>query len=199
MQKLDIKNRRDYISWNAYNLFNKDRRKYINQYMYGMPGYHSDAMSLGTAIHNDIQNGTNEVEGVDLVRGLIPDYKEVEHLFKVRIEGITLLGYIDLFSETKKQIRIGEIKTGTKLWNKRQAENLGQLVFYNLAMIDKKKEVETILYSIRTVIGRSTGELKIHKVKIKRADMYQLFADIKRTQKEIDELWDEAIISNKKI
>jgi cellulose synthase/poly-beta-1,6-N-acetylglucosamine synthase-like glycosyltransferase len=188
MQLLDPKDRRDYISWSAYSLFKRDPEEYKRKYLYGEPQYTSNAMRIGTSIHEAIA-GKGDVPGVDLIKIMLPTYKEHEHYIKRTIEGITLLGYIDLYSETPKNIKIGEIKTGKAVWTQNKANNHGQLVFYNL-LASGTKPIRTELYWIRTDGQNITGDIKTFKVEVKKADMYKLFADIKRTQKEINKLWD---------
>ena len=79
------------------------------------------------------------MEGVELIRLFVPDYKEHEYTTTTVLEGIKLLARYDLYEKKGNTIRIGEMKTGKK-WTQRQADKLGKLIFYSLIEWNKYKK-----------------------------------------------------------
>lgn len=191
MQLLDQKNRRPYISWSQYKLWRKSPTEYEDIYLYGGDSPTSSYMELGSEIHEDIEKGTSKVAGMELIKVLLPNYKEHEKIIKTTVEGVPMLGKIDLYEETKKEIRMADLKTSKNKWTQRQADTLKQLVFYNmmLKMPREAREIETRVYWIGTDGESLTGEFQSFKVDIKFSDILMLFARVKRAWKEINDLW----------
>lgn len=182
---------KDYISWSQYSLFKQNPEEYKRIYIDGEERFVSRQMLLGSAIHEDIEKGTSEVEGIETIKLLIPKYQKHEYFVERTIEGVRMLGYIDLYSETKNKIKIGEIKTSVNPWTERMAKNHGQLKFYNLLVMNNKP-IETSLFWLETTrSGELTGKVKRFEVEIPLADLLAFFADVKKVYQEIRKLWSQ--------
>lgn len=119
---------RGYLSPSQYLLWNRDRKRYIEQYFYGGRSFTSKATEFGSIVAKLIEDNELPMD--------VPRYEKVEEWVEAEIEGVVLRGRIDMFCP--KTLRFRDDKTGKRLknnkppWSPVSAYKNEQLLFYGV-------------------------------------------------------------------
>jgi len=119
-----IKNEKEYLSYSAIDLWRKDKEAYRRRYYEGEPSFTSPYTIFGSHVHKMVEDGH-----MTLKKHPRDVYKN-EVKIEAEIEGVHLIGYIDLFDPVK--YRVSDLKTAIKPWTQVSVQQLSQLPFYQL-------------------------------------------------------------------
>jgi hypothetical protein len=119
-----VKGEKKYLSYSAIDLFEKDKTAYRKRYYEGKDSFSNEYTLYGHRIHKMVEDGLLE----------IPEHPKDVYKSEVKvecdIEGVRVLGYIDLFDPEK--CRITDIKTSVNPWDNVRVAKLDQLPMYQL-------------------------------------------------------------------
>lgn len=116
--KLDFKKRP--LSWSAISSFEYDKEQWYRSYILGEKQT-SKEMTFGNIVDKRIQNDPSFLPEV-------PRYPLMQHRMKVSFNGIHLVGVPDGLD--LKNFHLADFKTGKKAWDKKRANETGQLTMY---------------------------------------------------------------------
>lgn len=195
LTKADIKPKPPFpdrpLSWSQISSFRWSKSQWYSRYVLGEKSESSPEVEFGSMVDKKIQEDPNYLPQV--IR-----YPHLQYKLEYNFEGIPLIGFPDaLCLETKK---IRDYKTGKNKWNKKRADETGQLTMY-LFMIYrihgiKPDEFECFIDWLPTHVKKGKICLKdkndVRTFKTKRTMMDVLnFANyIKDTYKEMKEYYD---------
>jgi hypothetical protein len=123
---------KDYLSYSALDLWRKDRDQFRLRYYENVRPVDTQYTLFGSEIHKLVENG--ELNILEHPREKYTSEVRVH----VEIEGVPILGYIDLLNEETKAF--SDIKTGlpkqdgSPRWNSVEVQKLDQLPFYSLLL-----------------------------------------------------------------
>lgn len=129
-----------YLSYSALALWRRDKEAYRRRYYEGEKEPQTQHTIYGSEIHKLIEDGKFEVK--DHPR----EKYESEVKFEVEIEGIPVLGMVDLFN--KKTKALSDIKTGiykrdgSPRWTDSEVRKLDQLPFYQMLVREQYSKVQ---------------------------------------------------------
>jgi hypothetical protein len=180
------------LSWSAISSFEYDPEQWYKKYVLKQEQPTSPEMEFGKAFAQSIEDGKCKVP---ILMQMLQDKKE--HEFKVVFGGIKLVGYADAFCD-KTFRKLDEVKTGKKAWDKKRADEHGQIDMYLLMnyITNKVKpdDVECTIYWIPT---QDNGDftitfvepVRVHAFKTKRTMVQVLkFGErIKATVKKMEQ------------
>ena len=116
-----------YISYTQYNLWKKNKERYIKQYFEGADKLDTPYLRFGKRIAEMIENGT--------IKQLLPEldvYEIKEHEIKVKVKDVPILSYLDSYNADDNLFY--EFKTGKIAWTQAKVLKHEQLVFYAMAL-----------------------------------------------------------------
>lgn len=177
------------LSWSAISSFEYDPDQWYRSYILNEKQT-SKEMTYGSMIDKRFQDDPT----------FFPEIPRGEHLqykIKVFFGGIPLVGVPDILS-LKDEKLLADLKTGKKLWDKKRADETGQLTFYLLLLyITHKINPEDFSCRIYWLQTCETGDFNIELVKdckVKVFDTRRTMRDllvfgerIKKTVKEMEE------------
>ena len=184
--------KRDYISWSAMNLLEKDEDGYIAKYFNGQPGFSNDAMDFGKVVAEALENEKSEDPFIRHIITFLPRFDTPELEISARYKKRKLLGRPDTILKSFKAFR--EYKTGKTPWTQAKVDSHGQLVFYaTIIFLLKKKIPEAYLDWIPTEYGEGglklTGDIKTFKRRpITLTDISRMLKRIEKASERIDKL-----------
>lgn len=117
------------LSWSQISSFKYDPRQWYENYILGNHSS-SPEMEFGSFIDKKIQNETDFLPD-------LPRYPLMQHKMKVVFNGIHLVGLPDGLDLEK--FLLADYKTGKKKWDKKRADETGQLTMYLLLIFITKK------------------------------------------------------------
>lgn len=196
MKAKPLLNPRGYLSYTQIELWRKDPKRYIRQYIHGESGFENAGMRFGKRTSDALENGA---DGDDLLMeaavALIPAYAKREHEIRATLKdkdgrSVVLLGKLDTFDP--KTPRFREYKTGKVPWTQARANKHWQLPFYAaLIMLDCGKiPKDTYLDWIETEYTdygvQFTGNIKSYRVEIDMLRVLDTLAVAMKAAREID-------------
>jgi len=202
---------RGYISWSAYNLYKRDKIRYIKQYFYGIkPTFTNSGIEFGHQFAVLAENGRKSDDPLlDAVLTATPKLKKPEFKIDVILPtergDVVLKGQIDDFDN--KNYDFNEFKTGRRKWTFSQANKHGQMKFYTLmiflkyGVIPKNKNLiwieteEVPVYNehggIERYEVRPTGHIVKFPVIITPKQLNEFAREVTNAVYEIAELYEE--------
>ena len=186
--------RRDYISWSAMSLLEKDEDAYVRRYLYGEEGFRNDAMDFGKVVADALQDEKSVDPHIRYIITFIPRFEVPEQEIVAKYKKMKLLGRMDSSDLSLSSFR--EYKTGRTKWTQTKVDSHGQLVFYaTIIFLIKKRIPHAFLDWIPTEYDEDgflklTGDIKTFKRKaITLTDISQMLGRIKKASDRIDKLW----------
>lgn len=178
-QKLARWKKRD-LSWSQLSSFEYDPDQWYRRYFEKEEQHETEEMRFGKIIGERLAADPTFLPEV-------PRLKKFEHGFKVMFGKIPLVGYADSFCTTTKK-KLLEYKTGVKAWDKKRADDHGQIDMYLLMHFIteriKPEDVECRIVWLPTE-RREDGDFKVSiKLKEPVKDHMQIFKT-KRTMQDI--------------
>lgn len=186
---------REYLSWSQIDLWQKNKAKYIQTYVYGETKDYS-GYELGKLVSTALEEGKSDIEGIDLLITALPAYPKREFELRAELkdgrEVIQLLAKLDGYNPFTAII--GEYKTGAK-WTQKIANASGQLRFYNMLHQLKtgKPARRLFLHWVETVSKDGqieiTGRIETFEVTHSYAELVREMIKVKKIYKEISEAY----------
>lgn len=137
-----------YLSHSAKTLWKSDKQSYRNKYYYrnNVSSLSSPEIDFGKNIAEQLEtmNITNPMLKYFIDSGQLPVYPVREHELRVTIEGVPLLGKLDMFHPATLTFR--DDKTGHKEWTQKIVDKHPQLPFYSLLIKEKYGSVNEQCY-----------------------------------------------------
>lgn len=144
------------VSWSSISSFKFDKEQWYDKYVRGIKQESNKEMDFGRAFAKSIEDGTCKVPGL-----LDALQKKKEHPFQVMFGKIPLIGYADAFDDVTFRV-LDEVKTGKKPWDKKRADEHGQIDMYLLMnLITNKVRPEEVKTSIYWVPTQELGDFSI--------------------------------------
>jgi hypothetical protein len=184
LQKLHTLN----VSWSLINSFQYDKEKWFDSYILGnFTG--SKEMDFGRMIDQRIQDDPTFLPH-------LPRYEHMQYKMEAIMGGLKLKGIPDGLTLTGKK-KLADFKTGKVKWDRKRAQNTGQLLFYllliYLTLKIKPEEFECIIHWLPTketedfaIEFIEENNIKTFKVKHTMQDILLFAAEIKRIYKEME-------------
>ncbi len=185
--------KRDYISWSAMNMLERDEEGYIAKYLNGQTGFSNEAMDFGKVVAEALQDEKSADPHIRYIITFLPRFDTPELEITAKYKKRKLLGRPDTIMASFKEFR--EYKTGRTPWSQTKVDSHGQLVFYATIIFLLKKKIPTAYLDwIPTEYGEDglklTGEIKTFKRKpITLTDISQMLKRIENASVKIDKLW----------
>lgn len=117
------------LSWSAISSFEYSPEQWYRSYILGEKQT-SKEMTFGNIVDKRLQNDP-------LFLPEVPRYPLMQHKMKVSFNGIHLVGIPDGLD--LKSFRLADFKTGKKLWDRKRADETGQLTMYLLLIYITEK------------------------------------------------------------
>lgn len=135
MKLTTIYNEKRPLSWSALSSFQWNKQQWYRKYVLGELPEETPELRFGKMVDEKIQEDHNFLP--EVVR-----YPIMQHKMRCEFNGIPLIGYSDMYDPAIPAIR--DIKTGRKPWDKKRADETGQLTMYlfMLYLMDKKVKVD---------------------------------------------------------
>jgi len=134
------------LSWSAISSFKFNKEVWYSKYVLGETTLPNDEMKFGSMIGKRLETEKKFLP-------MIKRHNKMEYQFKVNFNGIEMVGYADSFC-TKTNKKLCEYKTGKNVWNKKRADEHGQITMYLLMNYIQNKvipdEVEVELFWMPT-------------------------------------------------
>jgi len=118
------------LSWSALSSFEYDKEQWYRNYILGERDQ-SKEMDFGSYVDKRIQNDPDFIPK-------LPRYPEMQYKMRAVFNRIPLVGIPDGLCLTNKLL--ADYKTGKKAWDKKRADETGQLTFYLFLLYIIKKE-----------------------------------------------------------
>lgn len=194
-----------HLSWSQYDLWNRDKKRYMSQYFENGKKLDTKYLRFGKGIASAIEDGT--------YKDILPDlhvYEKVEFRIDTVIDGINLLCFLDsycpltnVFDEYKTGKRS---KTGAPSWDAAKVQKHGQLLFYATALANLTGEMpwHCDLHWLETKEGSDdpddfwaqadrklelTGFVKTFRRDFDEREVARMRADIVRVATEISDVY----------
>lgn len=149
---LKLKTPRPYLSWSQLALWEKSPYEYAANYIYSDGRVATNPlMDLGRQLAEALENdewGNGEPSDIEMAHIILPSYPEREVELRGEVQGVPILGKLDGFD--RKELRLGEYKTGRSEWTQKRVDDFGQLTFYALLILQN--------------FGRMPSEIQLHWV-----------------------------------
>lgn len=175
------------LSWSAVSSFEYSPEQWYETYILGKR-QESKEMTFGSLIDKRIQDDPNFLPH-------LPRYEHMQYKMKVMFDGIPLVGVPDGLNLTGKK-ELADYKTGKKKWDKKRADETGQLTFYLfLLYITHKIKPEEFILMIHWLPTEETGSFEIRMIneqvktfytKRTMSDLLAFGARIKKVVKEME-------------
>jgi len=181
------------VNWSSISSFRWNKENWFRNFILGERAT-SPEMTFGSYIDKKIQNDPNFMPK-------LPRFEMMQHHMKVVFNGLTLMGTPDGINIKKNKMLI-DYKTGVKEWNKKRAEEHGQLLMYLLliyiTMKIRPEEFDCYIYWLPTkkeedgnfdikVSLISETDFKTFKCKHTMTEILKFGTYIKETFKEMEE------------
>lgn len=159
------------LSWSELWLFEDNFDAWYSRYVAGISERGTAAMERGTQIHEMLQRGSLDTENLDkgeirvqtailkgfektlVSLGMPREEMEWEKMVVATVQGIPTIGFWD---GRKKGYAKLEIKTGSSLWDKKRAQEHGQLMFYDLQELALGEPLTPfVLFTANTTNGKT--------------------------------------------
>lgn len=141
------------LSWSAIASFEYDPKQWYDTYILGKKQT-SKEMTFGSMIDKKIQDDPAFMPN-------LPRYENMQYKMKVMFGDIPLVGVPDGLN-LKKSKDLADYKTGKKLWDKKRADEIGQLTFYLLLLyITLKLRPEDFKLAIHWLPTQENGDFSI--------------------------------------
>lgn len=161
------------LSWSAISSFEYDPSQWYDTYILGNR-QSSREMTFGSKIDKQFQDDPTFFP-------TIPRGEKIQYKMKVNFSGIPLVGVPDILSFEKEQM-LADLKTGKKLWDKKRADETGQLSMYLLLIyITHKIKPEKFKCYIHWLPTQDNGDFSISLVK----DCKPITIETKRTMADL--------------
>lgn len=125
-----------YLSWSALDLWEKNPKEYEEVYFRDKKKFETPEMRFGKKVHKAIEEKTCDDKEVNMVIQTVISYSEHEvecsTIWKSPYGEIPLYALIDNMEFEEKNFK--DYKTGKTPWDKKRADNHGQLAFYALTL-----------------------------------------------------------------
>lgn len=161
------------LSWSAISSFEYDPAQWYRTYILNEK-QSSREMTFGSLIDKQFQDD-------DKFFPEIPRGEMLQHKMKAIFDGIHLVGVPDILSIKDKKF-LADLKTGKKKWDKKRADETGQITFYLFLLFITKRirpeEFECAIFWLPTV---ETKDFKIEMIK----DCKPVRIDTKRTMSDL--------------
>ncbi len=113
------------LSWSCISSFEYDKEQWYKKYVLNEVQPSNSAMDFGRAVGERLASDPTYLTDV-------PRYKHFEKKLEGKIGNIILVGYLDSFDPDTKHFREYKTSGNTKKWNKKSAQEHGQIAFYKL-------------------------------------------------------------------
>lgn len=141
------------LSWSAVSSFEYDPEQWFQTYIKGIR-QQSKEMDFGSMVDKRLQEDAAFLPGVER-------YPILQHEMKAVLDKkIPLVGYADGFD--RLGYRLKDDKTGKKAWDKKRADETGQLTFYCLLLwLTEKIKPENMQLAISWLPTKEMGDFTI--------------------------------------
>lgn len=186
------------LSYSSMDLFCRDKKAWIRKYVHGEEQFVTPQMKFGKRFAEAMEHREEEHgDDIEMIKPLIPDYKERElKVYKV-FEGKEFVGILDGWSPKK----IGEYKTG-KLWNQNMVDQSEQITFYAWLLdcpeYQPSEEMELTWVETKTEDGfvSFTGRVETFQTKRSRAQIDLMGRRAVRMYDEMLSVWETEATKN---
>lgn len=180
------------LNWSSISSFEYNRERWFRNFILGEKSS-SEEMSFGTMIDKKIQVDPTFMPN-------LPRYELMQHKMTVMFNGIQLMGTPDGIN-LKKNKQLADYKTGRLKWDRKRAQDHGQLVMYLLLLYITEKvkpeEFDCFIHWLPTKLEEngnferkitliSETEFKTFKVKHTMQDLLAFGLRIKKTYAEME-------------
>lgn len=144
------------LSWSAISSFEYDKEQWYKKYVLREIPDDNKEMAFGRAFAKSIEDGNPMAP--------VPTYSRVEYPFKVVFGKIPLIGFADTFCDVTKK-KLGEYKTGKKVWDQKRADEHRQIDMYLLMnLITNKVKPEDVECALVWIPTQENGDFSISLV-----------------------------------
>ncbi len=199
---------RGYLSYSQWDLWKRDRKRYIDNYILGdRREINNSGLQFGKVFAEAANRGFDADPVIDLllrsVSGFGKEGVSEYSLKPVLFDEVPLLGQIDRFLPAS--LRFEEYKTGRVPWTQAKAQKHGQMRFYSTMIWCEHKafseyndliwiptEEVPVYNEIGSIVRfevRPTGEIKPFTVYTPLAEILDMAGDIRKVAHEISEVF----------
>jgi hypothetical protein len=188
--KFDIKEhlRNRPLSWSQLSSFEYDPEQWYQSYIMGVR-QQSKEMDFGSYVDKRLQDDPTFLPDV-------PRYEHMQYKMRAKLGWIPLVGIPDGLDLTTERKVIADFKTGKKKWDKKRADETGQLTFYLMLLYFTERHApEDFECRIHWIPTEDKGDFtvglagdKVHTFVTKRTmqDIAVFAARIKKTVAEME-------------
>lgn len=142
------------FSWSQYSSWLWNKEEWFDKYILNKPYKGTKETEFGSYVDLKIQNDPT----------FLPSLKRYEHMqykLNIKLDGIHLVGIPDGLELTKSK-ELADYKTGKNKWDKKRADETGQLTFYLLLIyVTYKIKPEEFKCKIHWLPTQETGNFSI--------------------------------------
>lgn len=180
------------LSWSSISSWEFNREQWARKYLENIYEPDTEELIFGKEIDERIQKDPTFLPNM-------PRFEEMQYKMKVNMCGIELVGIPDGVN-FKKNKQLADFKTGKKEWNKKRAQETGQLLFYLLLIYITHKirpeEFDCFIYWLPTKLEESgnferkislvdENDFKPFKVKHTLVEVLNFGSYLKKTYEEM--------------
>jgi hypothetical protein len=173
------------LNWSSMSSFEYDPEQWYQQYVLGIKAS-SKEMSFGSYVDKKIQDDPTFLPH-------LPRYELMQHKMMVMFDGIKLYGTPDGIN-LRKNKELADYKTGKKKWDKKRAQDHGQLIMYLLLIyITEKIKPEEFDCYIHWMETQDTGDFNVEMIsdKIQTFKVKHTMQDLLNFGVRIKKVWQE--------
>lgn len=185
----DIINSSRPMSWSSIYSWKYSKEDWAKKYLEGISNPMNPEMKFGKTIGEKIEKDITYLPQIER-------FSKMEYKFLVELNNIPLVGYADTFCD-KTFKKLGEFKTGKKVWDQKRCDEHGQITMYCLMnYIQNKIPPEEVDITLTWMPTRDTEDFNISFVEpieenIKTFKTKRTMSDILNFAAEIKEIYAE--------